>query len=198
MGEYSVVPRVRPLSYAKIESMTQWLIRRHYPQLLQEPGAFPIDDLLEFVLPIDYEIDVWPSTGLPVGVEGVTVPAVDGGRTCIHIAEEVFEGIDDGDGRCRFTGAHEAGHGLLHAKQIEHALVSGTFAGLHRDSTVETFRHPEWQANAFAGALLMPAPAVIVALADCGRNVPRLTATFQVSALAMNRRLEVLERQRKI
>lgn len=189
------VPRVRPLSYVKIELFAQEVIRRHYPERLTEPGPLDILDFFEFVLPTSYGIDTGVSSRLPVGIEGVTLPGQLGGRASIVIPEHVYVGMEHGVGRDRFTGAHESGHGLLHVRQLKTALVSGTFGGLHREMSIERYRSPEWQSDAFAGALLAPAPAVAAAVRRYGLDIAKLSSIFRISLTAMEVRLRVLRRE---
>lgn len=66
----------------------------------------------------------------------------------ILIRESVYNKAAEGDGRSRFTIAHEIFHSLAHCNQIS----------LCRASTFQTpaYKDSEWQANTFAGNLLFP------------------------------------------
>lgn len=68
------------------------------------------------------------------------------------------------EGRYRFTVAHEAGHWVLHREQLLAARQPGLFTGPRPPSVVcrDTSVKPpiEWQADYFAGCLLMPAAMV--------------------------------------
>jgi len=67
----------------------------------------------------------------------------------IRIKESVYNGACDGNGRDRMTIAHEIGHYLL---------VSLHGLQLQRDFSkkpMKAYEDPEWQANCFAGELLV-------------------------------------------
>jgi hypothetical protein len=198
MADSGTVPTVAPLSYAKIESYVERLVARHYPRLLTAPGVFPIQEFFEFVLEPDYGVVSGVSSRLPANVEGVTLPGSGDLPPQVVIAQHVYEGMSRGAGRSRFTGAHEVGHALIHARQIRRMLVSGTLGGLHRRTSIQPCCDPEWQANAFAGALLMPAPSVRVAVEQWGADEDRLMDSFGVSYSALAIRLANLKRWGKI
>lgn len=66
----------------------------------------------------------------------------------IYIKQSVYDGAYDGNGRDRFTIAHEIGHYLL---------LSVSKVKFSRTSLVpKVYEDPEWQANVFAGELLIP------------------------------------------
>ncbi|MBL8299949.1 MAG: ImmA/IrrE family metallo-endopeptidase [Rhodanobacteraceae bacterium] len=116
-----------------------------------EGHFFPICKVLEFALP-----SVWPDFALTVGAiaemgdcHGETVPE----RTEIRLREDVYAGLRAGKGRDRFTAAHELGHLLLHGSV-------GLARRMVASSLIKPYRNSEWQANMFAGALLVPVSAV--------------------------------------
>ena len=64
------------------------------------------------------------------------------------IREDVYEAAVLDQPRHRFTVAHEAGHAMMHV---------GTLNRMPKATgPVPAYRDPEWQANRFAAALLMP------------------------------------------
>jgi len=65
------------------------------------------------------------------------------------IREDVYDGAVAQMPRHRFTIAHESGHAVMHI---------GTLNRLNSISAgrIAAFRDPEWQANRFAAAILMP------------------------------------------
>jgi len=70
----------------------------------------------------------------------------------IIIREDVYELACEGDGFSRLTIAHELGHVLLHPDAtLERRINRGA---------IPAYRSSEWQANCFAGELLMPAGSV--------------------------------------
>ena len=75
---------------------------------------------------------------------GLTYPD----RNEIHIREDVYGRALEGSGRDRLTMAHELFHLLQHEKR------NISYARIKSEYDIETFRDPEWQANAFGGELL--------------------------------------------
>lgn len=68
----------------------------------------------------------------------------------MRIREDVYdEALNDG-GRHRFTLAHEVGHFIFHGE----GRVSLTRTA---EKEIPAYMQPEWQANTFAGELLIPA-----------------------------------------
>jgi hypothetical protein len=182
------VPRVSPCSKRDLEVHANGLITKYFPYLLSKPGEFPILDFFEHILPRDYSLD----TGVELlsdGVEGITWPD---GR--VLVSEETYRAAARRNGRARFTIAHEACHGIRHRTQIKRALVDTGQLVLHRRADIECFRDPEWQANYFAGALLMPESMVRKLSAEEPRMFLPLTMTdiFGVSEKAAEVRLAKL------
>ena len=66
----------------------------------------------------------------------------------IKIREDVYEKALKGDGRSRFTIAHEIFHFIFHVK--------GTFEFARMGEKIPIYMNPEWHADCFAGELLMP------------------------------------------
>lgn len=88
-------------------------------------------------------------------------------RKEIRLREDVYEGVHRNRGRDRFTLAHELGHLMLHSNQAYQRNMR-----LAQD--IPPYRSAEWQANTFAGSLLMPyeylkgKPDVFDITEDCG------------------------------
>lgn len=99
--------------------------------------------LLELVLTkIGLNYDIIDSSEMTE--EALTLPE----ENLIKIREDVYNGAIQGVGRYRFTIMHEIGHFMLHSKS-RIALARNT-------EKIEAYRDPEWQANAFAGEVLVP------------------------------------------
>lgn len=104
---------------------------------------FPIMDVLELQLSRirpDFHVQVVPRKDID-NDEARTIP----GQATIIFAEDVYEGAINGNGRDLFTSAHELAHFILHS-EVSLARPSHGF---------KRYRDSEWQANTFAGALLM-------------------------------------------
>jgi Zn-dependent peptidase ImmA (M78 family) len=99
--------------------------------------------------------------------------------------------------RQRFTAAHELGHHVLHAADIQKAVhVDKGFRVLLRDDVSSQGIDPlEIEANAFASELLMPRELLASALDASGLDIEDdagievLAKKFRVSASAMRFRL---------
>lgn len=131
---------VSPMSKKQIDSITQAIreIADKYGWI-DSNGAVDVISLLEFgyekfrVIP-DHEM---------TGTLGLTLPTGE-----ILLRESVYNGACDGNGRDRFTVAHELAHGVIHKEQIGFARPV--------DSNTKIYCNAEWQANEFAGRLLLP------------------------------------------
>lgn len=137
-GQDYVVP---PLSWAIIDTMGENL--RAQFGLSLEP-RFPIYEFVEKVLDhklgmIEFQVGERAEMGF---AEGFTHPQ----GKFIMIREDVYEQGVRGQGRARFTAAHELGHLVMHTNIPLARAPSGTKA----------FQLAEPQANQFASALLMP------------------------------------------
>lgn len=107
---------------------------------------FPVVEFIEEIL--DYRLGfVRFEVGTKVEMEGAE------GFTCpkgkfIMLREDVYENACTGEGRARFTAAHELGHLILHTSvPLARTSVMGEYP---------PFRLAEPQANRFAAELLMP------------------------------------------
>lgn len=74
------------------------------------------------------------------------------------VRESVYDGACRGNGRDRFTLAHELGHSLLHRKAVN------SFA--RTEDKIPSYEDPEWQANTFASMLLIPRDEILGLSAD--------------------------------
>lgn len=150
---------------------------------LSDQLRFPIMDLLERIL--DQELS-WLRLEIETKqqmneAEGYTCP----NGTFIRLREDVYNGAWSGNGRDRFTAAHELGHFAMH---------TGTpLARATRQDDVPSYRLAEPQANQFAAELLMPVEWV--RRSDSGQE---LAARFGVSHEAACRRLGQLIKRGKI
>lgn len=105
---------------------------------------FPIMEVVEFRLQAffpGYYLDVCDYDEM--GEDGGRVAA---GQNYIQLRKDVYEGACRGHPRHRFTVCHELCHFLLH-REITLARVRDDYHPVYRDA--------EWQADSFAGSLLM-------------------------------------------
>lgn len=133
-----------PLSRKKIRAFTKYI--RNLCGL-QNAVYFPVVEFLENILPNlieNFTLEIVECSKM-CGKEGETIPSCNN----IKIREDVYEKAVAGDGRARFTILHEIGHLLLHDNdRVALCRTSG-------ESPVKPYENPEWQADAFAGELLI-------------------------------------------
>jgi transcriptional regulator with XRE-family HTH domain len=132
---------VPPMSIAKL---------RHFAEQVRDvfveatTVAFPIMDVLEFrlgqVIP-DFVLDVQDQDTM-----GQDEGRVVAGSPVLTLRSDIYEGAWNGVGRDRFTASHEFAHFLMHR--------TITFART-REDTDKIYCDAEWQADSFAGTLLM-------------------------------------------
>lgn len=87
-------------------------------------------------------------------VAAEVIPAYGGRLPTLKVQEEVYDGAYEGTAFGRFTLAHELGHLFLHVDQPI-SLHLSTGGQSHR-----FFEDSEWQANSFAGSLLVDLKAI--------------------------------------
>ena len=135
-------PPKRRQDIRRMAELVRQLSQRH----LSTKGPYlNIIKVLEHFLPaIDPEFYLQILTKEEMGSNhGVTIPA----RKVIILREDVYDGACAGHGRDRLTAAHEVGHYLMHDDL--------SFARTMRADEIPLYRNAEWQANCFAGELLI-------------------------------------------
>ena len=133
--------RVPPRSRADLRSTAAQLL-----ELCRIKTPYvPIVEILEHHL-TDFGVVYEYMTREEMGLDhGRSFP--DEGR--IQIREDVYDRACEGRGRDRLTIAHEIGHVVLHGGlSLQRTAVN--------PSSIKTYENSEWQADAFAGELLMP------------------------------------------
>lgn len=182
------VPTVPPASRADIARWAEWLIRRTAPHLLHQPGRYPVlevfDNIEKHVSSLTSGVD-----DLGPGIEGCCTP--DGQ---VLLSETTYKNLIGDVGRARFTAVHEICHGLHHRQHVKQILIEGRVPTLYRRSAIPPYVNPEWQADEFASAVLMPAPALrqLAAGYPAGLSVGYVSGVFDVSYSAAKYRLEKL------
>jgi len=133
--------------------------------------------LIELILPQvwdDFRYEIVPDREL-----GDAEATTSMNERVIRISESCYAAARRGHPRYPFTLAHELGHLLLHTGR-QTSLARGT---------VKAYVDPEWQANAFASAFLMPPDGVKACgcISDIMRRygVSRPAAEFRANALKL-------------
>lgn len=132
---------VKPRSRDDIKNLTKAL-RIASPEAIQSTGAIDVIYLLER-LNEGIGFEILNDSDLPEQTYAFT-----DNNGCIRIKQSVYELAVEGDPRHRFTIAHEIGHKLMHVSEIGFTRSSDASTKIYCDS--------EWQANEFAGQLLLP------------------------------------------
>ena len=160
---------VKPLSRVDIRSLAT-VVRK----LAGSPVYFDIVKFLEIGLAkLDPESDI---VVLPDSEMKDAYAKAFPDEHLIQIRESVYNKAVNGDYRHRFTLCHELGHYLLHSGQ------SIVFSREERKP--RAFEDPEWQANSFAGELLVPAE--IAARYDENEITELCGASFTVAKIQKN------------
>ena len=134
------------------------------------------------------------------GSEGYT--RYDSEKRCIEIlaASGTYNWLESGHPRGAFFAAHELGHCLLHTSQLLRLaqMPTNQQAAFHRGRIGhERYEDTEWQANAFAGALLMPARGLAELEKRYGRlSIDLIQDNFKVSREAAGYRLQLFTQRR--
>ena len=123
----------------------------------------------------------------------------DGDRQIIEIlaSSTAYEWLEEGYPRGCYFVAHELGHCLLHTDQLVRLaqMPKAQQAALHRGGQVARhaiYRDTEWQANAFASALLMPARGLLALEQQYDELSPVIVSEhFSVSHQAASYRVEL-------
>ena len=136
------VYKARPMSRKNIETIANSL-----REMLGLQNVMWIDviHILENVIPVldeDFHVDIVPDHELDAHARAYPENHV------IRIRESVYDGARRGVGRDRFTVMHEIFHFIWHDRE-EISLARNPKA-------VKLYENPEWQADVFAGAFLMP------------------------------------------
>jgi len=175
-----IVAEARPASRREIRATAE-LVRRLAEKELNFRGAyFPIIELIEILLPKfdpEFEFHVLDAETMG-GDHGLTIPS----QHVIALREDVYDGACAGKGRDRSTAAHEVGHYFLHYDLALPRRLD--------EAKIPPYRSAEWQANCFAGELLVCAR--LVTPAD---TVLSISDRFGVSIQAANYQLSQLRKE---
>lgn len=162
--------------------------------------AFPAGELFERLDDVrvrgfgrGYKLD--PAVAdLGTGIEAAT--RVDGDRVVLTLSDETYRGLRRGDGRARFTFCHELGHAVLHVGLLRGMEVLPHLKGSLARGEYPIYYDTEWQANAFAGSILVPA-ATLHRMKSSGETISAamIASTFQVSGSAAQTSLATLPKR---
>jgi Zn-dependent peptidase ImmA (M78 family) len=171
------VVQVPPLSRRKIRERAAEV----RSALKMNSPYFPVMDVVEFSLQKaidDFVLEIWTlddmTKAFGTGTHAMTYP----NEMRMILREDVYRGAKKDKGRDRFTVAHEFAHLVLH---------QSTGMARRLPTEILAFENSEWQADTFAGEILMPLPFVL----EC-ETVQEIVDVFKVSYEAARVRRTVL------
>lgn len=175
-----------PKSRLDMEMLAEKYIAMIYPANLISPTRLDVLDMmdrLEKHLGVVFGVQ-----DLGLFEEGYTDPL----NREIVIDTVVYYAAEQGDGRCRLTCCHEAGH-IQHISQVRQIIRDGGPQLARRlNVLVPLYCDPEWQANAVAGALLMPRTTTPIIY--CEGGIDAIVDYFRVSRAAAEKRVRDLKK----
>jgi hypothetical protein len=152
------VPPVAPLSVAAIGELGRCFLEQLAPEVLILPQPLDVLDIAENRLQ-RFGIHVCPASREEIGDrDGATDPQGSGEIT-ILVSEEVWDALGENAPRshyARSTVCHEIGHALIHVPVLRKRMLLSNVLARARRRDLRAYNDPEWQAWAFAGAILMP------------------------------------------
>ena len=179
------------LSEAELEAFAIRLLRRYEREIepIDTPPV-PVERIADFLLELGLEWQAIPDT------EDEPILAYLQPETqTIHLNERRLPYFEEYPGSYEFTLAHEIGHYLLHVTADDTQPTPPLKTRLYRNHARRRDRR-EWQAEQFAGYLLLPSPLLLPAIEPVDLHhwptLYRLRDQFQVSITALRIRLERL------
>lgn len=130
-----------PISAKAIKDIALF-VRESLYDFIDKNGKLDIVRAIEYKCQdLGFEYEIVEETDMPDAYATTDVK-----RKRLYVREDVYDEAAEGNGRHRFTLAHELGHILLH-QEVRMA---------NKDENCKIYCHPEWQANEFASWLLCP------------------------------------------
>lgn len=129
--------------------------------------------------------------------EGLTRWDQDEQRLEMVLSEGSYVDLNNGLARPKFTVCHEFGHAVLHTDELVRlaGLTIARQAAMYREREHSKCYDSEWQANAFAAAILMPAEGIRILEEKYDYVGEDLIAQhFETSIQAARYRLESIKR----
>lgn len=193
-------------SYKSIERVARSVrccLASEIPPTQAMPGLGLFESLYKFAIHVDgIQVPFEPAVeALQPGIEGATRYDRLRNRIVIALSEATYELLEQDNRRARFSLAHEIGHGALHYRTLMRVgSMSHQMVALYRGEALPhpKFEDTEWQANAFAAALLMPAAGLAAVEKEHGfLSYFLLTSQFKVSSEAAAYRIESFNNRRE-
>jgi len=184
-----------PRSGAGIDAIAYTFIEKTQPGVLVQPAPFDVEEFFEFDLEAMTRV-ITSYQRLPAGIYGLT----DSEKMISIVDVELFDKRRKGEVRfCRSTIAHECGHAILHVPEFrrKRALLksiqdkSEVAMKMYRREQVPVYMDPEWQANRFAGALLLPEKTLKRVFKET-QDIKEIAEVFDVNPAFVRSRLRAI------
>jgi hypothetical protein len=178
------VPPVNPLSVSVIEEVGRCFLEQLAPGTLLHPMPLDVLDLVDNILP-NFGVHCYPATPAEIGNRaGATDPRGDS-EIIILVSESVWDALESDAPRshyARTTVCHEIGHAILHVPLLRRRLLATDVLARTQRSNLRPYLDPEWQAWAFAGAILMPSATLrMLQVRHGGLPASLVASTYHVS-----------------
>jgi len=146
-------------------------------------------------IPLDYACN-----DLPDSVAGATMYDSKRNAVVITLSNRTYHELRAQNPRARFSLFHELSHACIHIADLIRLSLLPHHQGmalLRQEVTHDYYEDTEWQANATAGALLIPAEGIHHLERTTGNvTALNLAECYGVSKAAAERRLDVYQRRR--
>lgn len=197
------VPPVNPLGVAAIEELGRCFLDHLAPDTLTSPHPLDVLELVDSRLP-QFGIHVCPATREEIGNRDGATDLKGDREVSILVAEDVWDALELPPPKshyARTTVCHEIGHAVLHVPVLRRRLLLSDALARTQRAELRPYEDPEWQAWAFAGAILLPSATLRMLHAQHNRLTPELVSSiFEVSismAQSHLRRLKWVNQEQK-
>jgi predicted transcriptional regulator len=193
------IPADEARSYASIEAVAAGLRQKLNLEMLERFDALDFfEKQIGDMVIIDHGKEVKMVEAIDdCPQEGMTRWDTESQRLEIVLAQRTYDMLQENHVRARSTVAHETGHAVLHTAQIIRlaGMNLKSHVAFHRDRNPhKAYLDTEWQANAFASSLLMPAEGVKSLVEEKNFSTARLARVYGVSEESATYRLETYRR----
>lgn len=193
------IPADKARSYASIEAVAAGLRQKLNLEMLERFDALDFfEKQIDDIVIIDHGKEIKMVEAIDdCPQEGMTRWDTESQRLEIVLAQRTYDMLQENHVRARSTVAHETGHAVLHTAQIIRlaGMNLKSHVAFHRDRNPhKAYLDTEWQANAFASSLLMPAEGVKLLVEEKNFSTTRLVCVYGVSEESATYRLETYRR----
>lgn len=189
---------MRFITADKMEFITQEILDEYgFQTSTTSLSPVPIEEIIEF----HYELNILWEDIDHLKSDGIVMAAIYPTEKTIVMNESQKKLFGEKIGTRNFTFAHELGHWVLHTKdEAQLCLELGTDKKVFYCRSKSSKPPEEFQADMFAGCILMPKPIIESAINEIKRervvtwpDLYKIKEAFDVSISALKVRIEQLE-----